>query len=415
MNVHVLGGGPAQLNLIRRLQELGHQVAVSDINPRSPGLELADFASAASSFDAVAVERDARVFGSQALVTLGTDQPVLTAALVSEKMGLPYFLSPRQAALVTNKRDMKQMFVKEGIPTVPFRLLEAGFQDSELEGLTFPLIIKPLDSQGQRGVLKVHSTDEIRDHFDELLSFSREQQILAEEYYPSDEITISGWVYRGTLHIFSITDRVTVENDPYMGVCVSHRYPSLFHQSRDELEELSRTICGAVGLQEGAVYFQILGGKKGFLINEIACRLGGAYEDEFLPGLCGADPLQLLIEQTTLPGYNWNHPEEMPSVRDGRYLSLQMFFCRPGIISRQRGMDQVLRISGAGRGRFLLPEGTCIRNRENSTQRAGYFYLQGCSPAELNSKIDQAYSFLEILDEQGRQMIEFDQRMYFPS
>jgi biotin carboxylase len=414
MTVHVLGGGPAQLNLIRRLKDRGHKVAVSDMNSDSPGLALADFPSPASSFDPAAVAEAARMASSDCLLTLGTDQPVLTAALVSEELDLPYFLSSAQARIVTNKKDMKKMFLSEGIPTAPFRLISPDFNDEDLDNLNFPLVIKPLDSQGQRGVLKVNNTAEIRDHMQEVLGYSRECEILAEEYYPSDEITLSGWVYKGDLHIFSITDRVTIENDPYMGVCISHRYPSVFHQDWDELEKMSKKICNAVGLQEGAVYFQILGGERGFLVNEIACRLGGAYEDEFLPELCGADPLELLIDQTTRAHYTWEYPEHMSVEREGCYLSLQMFFCRHGTIASQGGMEEVLRIPGVGQGRLLLKEGTVIRNRENSTQRAGYFFLYGTSPEEINRKIDRAYEYLKIQDASGHQMIERSERMYFP-
>jgi biotin carboxylase len=402
------------LNLIRRIKEKGHRVAVSDMNPSAPGLALADYPSVASSFDTDAVIRAARKAGTERFLTLGTDQPVLTAARASEALNLPYFLNVPQARLVTNKADMKEMFRDQGIPAAPYRLLEPGFRDSELEGLRFPLVIKPLDSQGQRGVLSVGRADEIRSRMDEVLGFSRENRILAEEFYPSREITLSGWVYRGKPWLFSITDRETVENDPYMGVCVSHRYPSRFHRDWDELEELSARICRAVGLKEGPIYFQILGGEQGYRLNEIACRLGGAYEDEFLPGLCGADPLDLLIEQTINPDYTWDHPETMAELREGKYFSLQMFFCRPGEIRSQQGMDRVLGIPGVRRGRFLLPDGTVIRNRENSTQRAGYFFMDGGSPEEINGMIDRAYERLEIRDEEGRNMIERSKRMYFP-
>jgi hypothetical protein len=104
----------------------------------------------------------------------------------------------------------------------------------------------------------------------------------------------------------------------------------------------------------------------------------------------------------------------MTSFREGRFFSLQMFFCRPGIISCQKGMDSLALIEGFGRGRFLLPVGTVIHNRENSTQRAGYFFLYGVSPSDLNDKISRAYGHLSIEDEQGHEMIERTERMYFP-
>jgi phosphoribosylaminoimidazole carboxylase (NCAIR synthetase) len=414
MILHVLGAGPAQLNLIKRIKEMGHEVAVSDMNPRAPGLALADYPSVASSFDPEAIKEAALEARSDRLLTMGTDQPVLTAALVSQQLGLPYFLTAEQAALVTNKKVMKEMFLQRQIPTAPFRFLSSGFDDSELEGLHFPLVMKPLDSQGQRGVLKVQNISEIRVRMDEVLGFSRENQILVEEYYPSEEVTVSGWVCDKKVHLFSITDRVTIENDPYMGVCVSHRYPSLFHRDWKELEDLTRKICHSVDIKEGPIYFQILGGDQGFRVNEIACRLGGAYEDEFLPPLCGVDPLTLLIGESLGSGCEDHSLEAMATRRESLYCSLQMFFCRPGIICSQTGMDSLSSIPGFGAGRFLLSNGTQILNRENSTQRAGYFFFYGNSAEDLNRKVRRAYDALSILDENGEEMIERSEKEQFP-
>ncbi len=414
MILHVLGGGPAQLGLIRRAKELGFQVAVSDRNPEAPGLKEADHISLASSFDREAVLKDAAEIGSDFLITSGTDQPVLTAAEVSAELNLPYFLSPRQALTVTNKKVMKKVFRSAGIPTVDFTFLKEDFSDSELEHLTFPLVIKPLDSQGQRGVLKVKTSDDIRKNFAEVLSYSRESEILAEEYYPSTELTVSGWVEGGAPYIFSITDRVTVDNGPHLGVCVSHRYPSVCHSDWEELEHLTGKLASMIGLQYGPLYFQILYGRDGYRVNEIACRLGGAYEDEFLPWLCGVPLLDLMIEMTVRRDYNADYLNRLSTCRRGKYLSLQMFFCRPGTIREQSGMEDVLSQEGILNGRFLLNEGTVVGCRENSTQRAGYYIASGRNPCELNTLISQSCGKLHIGDPQGRNMIQWYERMMFP-
>ena len=151
MILHVLGGGPAQLGLIRRAKELGFQVAVSDRNPEAPGLKEADHVSPASSFDRKAVLKDAADIGSDFLITSGTDQPVLTAAEVSAELNLPYFLSPRQARTVTNKKDMKKAFHSAGIPTMDFTFLKEDFSDSELEHLTFPPCYQTPGQSGAAG------------------------------------------------------------------------------------------------------------------------------------------------------------------------------------------------------------------------------------------------------------------------
>ncbi len=411
----MLGGGPAQTGIIRRAKQMGYRIVVSDRDPGAPGFAAADYVSRASSFDEKAVEEDARKFGSQALMTAGTDQPVLTAAKVSRKLGLPYFLTVPQALMVTNKKVMKQAMAKAGIPTMPFTFLKKGFRERALEGLRFPLVIKPLDSQGQRGVLKVDSPEEIRMSMDHVLSFSREDEILAEEYYShSAELTVSGWAEEGSPRILSITDRVTIDNGPHLGVCPSHRYPSVRHHDWNTLESLTARLTDMIGLKKGPLYFQILYGSSGYRVNEIACRLGGAYEDEFLPWLCGVPLRDLMIEMTAGEGYNTDCLIGLEKQRQGKFLSLQMFFCRPGIIRSQSGMEKVLTMEGILGGSFLLNRGVRVFSRENSTQRAGYFIAAGKNPAQLNQRVQDAYSELSIRDENNQEMIQFDRSMLFP-
>ncbi len=308
MILHILGGGPGQLSAIKRINDRDFKVIVSDLDPNAPGIKLSDYKSYASTFDEEGVFNDAIKFGSSHLMTTGTDQPVLTAARVSKRLNLPYFLTPEQALIVTNKKIMKNSMRNVDIPTMPFVILKEDFSDAEIKCLTFPLVIKPLDSQGQRGVLKVNSPGEIRDSFKTVLSFSRENEILAEEYYPSNEITVNGWVDNGKTKILMVTDRVTIDNGPHLGVCVSHRYPSIFHSRMDELKILINNLTEMIGLKYGPIYFQILGGDRGFVVNEIACRLGGAYEDEFIPVMTGVPIMDIMIDMTA--GMEYNFPDQ---------------------------------------------------------------------------------------------------------
>lgn len=414
MILHMLGGGPAQLAAVKKAEEMGLRILVSDFDQKAPAFGYSSYRSNASTFDPEAVAAHARKFGSDFLMTTGTDQPVLTAAIVSEKLGLPYFLTSEQARMVTNKKVMKKALISHGIPTAPFVILNENFTDDQLGGLRFPLVIKPLDSQGQRGVMKVDTPEEIRSNFYKLLGFSREREILAEEYYPSDELTVNGWAVSGKPLVLMITDRVTVDNGPHIGVCVSHRYPSLYHKREGELRELIGKITSMIGLVEGPLYFQILAGKEGFKVNEIACRLGGAYEDEFIPEMTGFPLLYNMIELTRggkriLPGQ-----EDIDSALEGRFLSLQMFFASPGLLGKMEGMNRVCSLPGVLNGRFLLSPGTLIVERKNSTQRAGYFIVTGQSPQSVNRIIEESYNSLVMEDDSGQSIMQFYERMIFP-
>ena len=63
----------------------------------------------------------------------------------------------------------------------------------------------------------VQNINDIRMHIDETLNYSRENKVLLEEYYPNDEITVSGWVHEGKAHIISVVDRLTMEKDNRIG------------------------------------------------------------------------------------------------------------------------------------------------------------------------------------------------------
>ncbi|MDC7222051.1 MAG: ATP-grasp domain-containing protein [Spirochaetales bacterium] len=406
MIIHVLGGGYGQVPLIKRIKEKGYSVLVSDKNPGAPGFLHADYISRASSFDPEAVAADAHLNSSDYFVTAGTDQPVLTAALAADKLGKPYFLKPRQALMATNKKVMKRAMTEWEIPHRAYSILKKDFDDEQLSDLTFPLVIKPLDSQGQRGIIRVHNREEIRRNFDYLLSFSREQEILAEEYYPnSKEITVSAWVDRGKSYILSLTDRVTVDMDNHLGVCIAHRYPSLCHDDWNSIEPLVDRIKDMLSLEAGPLYIQILHGERGYSVNEIACRLGGAYEDQFLPWLCGIPLLDYMIDLTSEKEYNRSLLENMDRTRVSKFLSLEMFFYKPGVLVRQQGMEHVKEMEGILGGDFLLNEGCRIVPRENSTQRAGFFIASSQSAEALESLVERAYASIKAYDSEGNSIL----------
>ena len=85
------------------------------------------------------------------MLATGTDQPVLTAALVSEKLNLPYFIGSPTALLVTNKKHMKKEFNKLGIPTSPFCFYGRHSAPGELENLSPPAGNKTFGFPGTEG------------------------------------------------------------------------------------------------------------------------------------------------------------------------------------------------------------------------------------------------------------------------
>ncbi len=409
MKLLILGAGHIQENAIQRAKALGHTVIVSDYFPDPPGKAFADYHEQASTFD---IEKNIEIglkYQIDGIMTLGTDQPVYTAARVAAALKLPALLDVTTAKAVTNKKVMKQIFIEAGIPTVNYHLTTEDFNDTELSDLHFPVVVKPLDSQGQRGVYKLGSIEEIREVFRDVLSYSREREILIEEYYPSSEITVSGWVIGGELYLISVVDRISLENQRHIGICTAHRFPSRFLKLHfPQIKAISERIVAAFQIKNGPVYFQMLVGDEGIKVNEIACRIGGAYEDLYLHRATGIDLLEMLIKTSLNQTVDFRRLTEYDLLANKKFLSVEMFFTKPcevGSVTNRESLEKLPSIIRAG---FNFKPGDRIPEIINATQRAGYFIVEGENEAVLRENIERAYANLGIYDFEGKnQLIRF--------
>ena len=427
MKLLIVGGGQGQLRAIRRARQTGLEVVVSDMNPAAPGANLADGFTQADTFDAAATAAAARRQRVDGIATLGTDQPVLTVTRAAGQLGLPRSLSVEQALAVTNKRYMKRWFDECGIPHSPYRIVGPDFRPEQLKGLQPPLVLKPVDSQGQRGVVRLESSDQVADYLPEALSYSRDGYAVVEEFYPGREITFSGWVRQGHMYPLTITDRITRPFYPHIGVCIAHTYPSrCAAEYGGEIVDISRRIVAGFGIRQGPLYFQMLIGPAGVRVNEVAARIGGAYEDEFIPALTGIDIDMLnFAEALGSPGRpgQLGQPgsfdaRDSAALHDYRYpaagaLAVLLFFTEPLQVAATGPEAALQRIPGVVAARYLLEPGRQIGPMHNSTGRAGYVIIQADSPVQVNRSIDAVYAALEVIDPAGRnRVLDFARESY---
>lgn len=402
----VLGGGGCQQNLIKRAKEEGHYVVVADYLESPPACRFADEHVRVSTFDTPAVLKAARELKIDGITTLGTDQPVLTAAVVSKELGLNYYADPELALAVTNKRVMKEVFNKHNIPSCDYRLIGEGFSDEEIEGLSFPAVLKPVDSQGQRGIFLVNNADEARRHIAETLSYSREEKVLLEEFYRSDEITVNGWAADGSAKIISVVDRVTMRGTNRIGICLCHNFPSVhLEKYNEEIERITDDIVDAFGIEEGPIYFQYLIGEEGIKVNEIAMRIGGAYEDITLPIISEIDVASMLMQYAKNGSCDTEALSRYNLSENNKFLSTQLFFLKPGSIMQATPEQEILNLKGVKDVYYSVCEGDKIGGIENATARAGYFIVEGNSFSDMINNVDTVFNSMQFLNQDGENLV----------
>ncbi len=171
--------------------------------------------------------------------------------------------------------------------------------EEALKYSAYPGMMKPVDSQGQRGCFRVDSIEDIRNNFEKSLSFSFDKKVIIEEYIEGPEVSINAYMQGGEMKFAIVSDRYAFDELPG-GIIKEHRIPSSFADDRakEKSIDLARRIADKLNITDGPCYFQIKlqNGNKPFII-EVTPRLDGCHMWNLIKHYCGVDLLDAAFRQ----------------------------------------------------------------------------------------------------------------------
>ncbi|HEX6266805.1 MAG TPA: ATP-grasp domain-containing protein [Burkholderiales bacterium] len=403
----VLGAGRHQKDLIRRAEARGLRVVASDSYPDAPGKA---FASYPEQVDALAVDANialARKHGVQGVITSGTDLALVTMADVAAALGLPCYLTPEAARTATHKSRMAHAFAAHGVPRAPWRetrrLAEAA---KAAEALGFPVVVKPADSQGQRGTRVVSGSESLERAVAEALGASRSGCAMVEPFVEGWEVTASAWAKGGDVRIQMLTDRVTYNPRPAIGICFQHIYPSLRAVGlRRRIHETLQRVARCYGVNDAPLYVQmIVNGRGEIFVVEAACRVGGGHESSLTPVATGVDVLDRLID-LALDGRSAPIDDAHDETGSHGHALVNFLLARPGTVAALEGFEALLRRHDILEGEYYIRPGHECLPIADGQARVGYFIARAASRAALLERSAAAYRALSILDASGRNLL----------
>ncbi len=293
MNEHrptlmVLGAGVGQAPAIRKAKEMGLRVVATSHRAADPGLALADVPLLLDTRDVEANLAAARELCIDGVMTLSTDVAMPTLGRIVDELGLP---GPGFAAALSasNKIQMKRKLAAAGVPTARFR--EARSVQEALRAaheLTLPVIIKPPDSSGSRGVVRVSSAAAVESAFRRARKFSHTGAVIVEEYLEGEEFGAQALVSDGGVQaVFFHNDTVT---SPPISVPLGHSYPCKFDKTvQQRSAEVLAAAVAALGIEQTFVNADLILTRRGPMVLEIAARLGGTCLPELTSIYAGED------------------------------------------------------------------------------------------------------------------------------
>ena len=229
------------------------------------------------------------------ITTIASDVATLTVSYVAEQMGL-VGNPDKYAQTATNKYQMRQCFMEHDVPSPKF-CEAAGYVPEAAKNFRFPVIVKPTDRSGSRGVEKVEVPKDLAQAVSRACAESFQKRAIIEEFVEGREISVESISYQGKHYVLQITDKVTTEA-PYFVELEHHQPSSLPDDIKQQVKAIVLNALDALHIQYGASHSELKITEDGDIkVIEIGARMGGDFIGSNLVQLStGYDFLKGVIE-----------------------------------------------------------------------------------------------------------------------
>lgn len=204
----MLGGSAQQVIAIKTAKQLGYYTVLCDYLPDNPGQYEADKFYAVSTTDADAVYWVAREEKVDGILAYASDPAALPAAMVAEKLGLP--TNPSESVAVLGvKHKFRQFLAEHGFACPKVYTFHPNDDMEEIKvavkDFSFPVVVKPTDSSGSKGVSILKDTRDLDKAIGEASGYSRNKTLIIEEFIESSFPAVIGgdiFVWNGKIILY---------------------------------------------------------------------------------------------------------------------------------------------------------------------------------------------------------------------
>jgi biotin carboxylase len=397
----VVGGAIETVPGILRAQNMDLRVVVSDMNPLAPGCIAADEYLVASTYDvektvAAAVQYNKNKHTIDGVICIATDVPH-TVAHVSAELGLPG-ISLETARLVTDKLAMKQRFRTDGVPVPWFRPVDSA-RDLEACAISndIPLIIKPVDSRGARGVLRVIPDFDLRWGFEEARSQSPSGRIIVEQYLGGPQVSTESLVVDGEVFTVGFSDRNYEFLERFAPNVIENggELPSFLPADiQNQVKNVVARAVQSLGIKNGVAKGDIVIHNGDVYVIEMAARLSGGYFcTHEIPLNTGVDFVGAAIRMAL--GEKIDSKDLMPTLNQG--VAQRYFFPQPGKVVSIKGVKEVQARPEVALFEIRVKPGDIIGPVNSHPARAGVVIATGTDREDALINVKKAVHDIHII------------------
>ena len=338
----VLGGMRFSCEIVNKAREMGVYTLVADYNriEDSPGKQIADEAVDISVLDVDAVASYIKNNSIDGVIVGFNDMLLPYYAEICEKCGLPCYGTKDQFETLIAKDRYKALCRQFNVPTIP----EYDIHD---ENIRYPVLVKPVDNSGSRGITICHDRQELEKAVEFGKESSKSGKVIIERYMDGREVTVFWTFQNGNYYLSALANRHVKHNqgDDVIPLPVGYTFPSVFlPKYREDVEENCKLMFRHLGLRDGMMFMQCKVEDGRCFVYDLGYRLTGSLEYKILERVCGYNPLEMLIH-FALTGEMGEESIVDKAIPEFKTPAFNVScLCAPGTIKEITGIDEVKRM-----------------------------------------------------------------------
>ena len=398
----VTPGAIPQIAMLKELKSRGIYTILADMNPKAIARPYADEFFEVSAMDVDALVKLAREQGADFIVTCCADQVVLSVAEASERLGLPCYIDFATAKKVSNKKSMKEIMDKYGVPTAHYVVMDT-FDRNKISNLKYPIIVKPVDAYSSRGVKKCFNEEEVILAFNEAVRISKTNSAIVEEFNEGFEISIDGWVENGKAYLMSISVSDKIKADDSFVIFRTKNPAPVSKKVEEKVADICQRLANGIGLQNTPLHIQCITDNNNVSVLEFCARTGGSTKWEMIKRAAQFDVVKGIADLTLgiIPHYE-------KKTRVAPFCMTDFVYCEEGTFDHVEGFEE-MKQAGYINDYFLFrqPGGkttpvTC------SGDRVACYFIHAGTVDELLKKHEVIRNTVRILDPNGKDIMRHD-------
>jgi biotin carboxylase len=412
----LLMGGGAYANDIKRYKdEQGFKIVALGRDADTPIARISDAFYQVDTQNIDGVVEVVKKEGVNGIFVGSSEVNIDPAIKVSELTGINFYTNRKQWDILANKARFKEYCRQYGVPVVPEFEIKPDYTHEDIEKLPLPVLLKPTDSSGARGMNACYKAEDFDALYKEALKWSAKKEVIVEELITgADEVFFQYTIADGETSLTSCFTKVFVKSENKTLILpIFHMYPSKYiEEYYANVHEGVKKLFKALDIQNGVMTLQSFYRDGKFYIFEAGFRMGGAQNYIFSDYQNGTNSLEYMINFALTGKMTDINITEVDNAKFRHPCCNYYVGLKAGTIEKMGGVDEVRNMDGVLNVTVMSHEGEEVLETNALERICLRIHVVGETAEKLAQNLVEISKTLQIISTEGNDMqiepLEYD-------